>query len=129
MPIAVNCLQGRRALPDRDWKLPSWLGWTCDLIALSYIAITTVLFVFPPERHVTGSNMSKCGLLQLWVHTNLVTDYCIVAFAIILAISIFQWIVDGRKNYVGPRIDIAVADAVVGSKEEEEVAQTVEYKP
>lgn len=92
MPIAVNCLQGRKTLPDRHWKLPAWLGWTCDTIALSYIAITTVLFVFPPERHVTGSNM----------------NYCIVAFAIILAISIFQWVVDGRKNYTGPRIDAAV---------------------
>ncbi|KAJ6783026.1 hypothetical protein PWT90_01848 [Aphanocladium album] len=113
IPIAVNCLQGRKALPDRDWKLPTWLGWTCDIIALSYIAITTVLFVFPPERHVTGSNM----------------NYCIVAFAIILAISIFQWIIDGRKNYAGPRIDIAVAAMVEPSKEEQEAAQTVEHKP
>ncbi|KAJ4152752.1 hypothetical protein LMH87_009273 [Akanthomyces muscarius] len=113
MPIAVNCLQGRRALPDRDWKLPTWLGWTCDIIALSYIAITTVLFVFPPERHVTGSNM----------------NYCIVAFAIILAISIFQWVVDGRKNYTGPRIEIAMADIGVVPKEEEEATQTLEHKP
>ncbi len=56
-------------------------------------------------------------------------DYCIVAFAIILAISIFQWIVDGRKNYAGPRIDIAVADMAVDSKEEEETTQVVEHKP
>ncbi|OAA48802.1 amino acid/polyamine transporter I [Cordyceps fumosorosea ARSEF 2679] len=113
MPIAVNCLQGRNTLPDRDWKLPTWLGWTCDVIALSYIAITTVLFVFPPERHVTGSNM----------------NYCIVAFAIILAISVFQWIVDGRKNYAGPRIDVAVAGMPIVSKEEEETAHAVENKP
>ncbi|XWX00452.1 hypothetical protein V2A60_008472 [Cordyceps javanica] len=110
MPIAVNCLQGRRALPDREWKLPTWLGWTCDIIALSYIGITTVLFVFPPERHVTGSNM----------------NYCIVAFAIIVAISIFQWIVDGRKNYAGPRIDIAVADIAGVPKLEEETIQMAE---
>ncbi|KAJ3499698.1 hypothetical protein NLG97_g151 [Lecanicillium saksenae] len=116
MPIAVNCLQGRRALPDRDWKLPMWLGWTCDIVALSYIAITTVLFVFPPERHVTGSNM----------------NYCIVAFAIILAISIFQWIIDGRKNYVGPRVDTAVVDMSDGAfppKEDQDATQTVEHKP
>ncbi|KAM3531007.1 hypothetical protein MY4038_004679 [Beauveria bassiana] len=112
MPIAVNCLQGRKTLPDRDWKLPMWLGWTCDIIALSYIAITTVLFVFPPQRQVTGSNM----------------NYCIVAFAIILAISIFQWIVDGRKNYAGPRIDAAVTDVAVLQKEEEETTQTVELQ-
>ncbi|KAK8147795.1 hypothetical protein G3M48_000968 [Beauveria asiatica] len=112
MPIAVNCLQGRKTLPDRDWKLPMWLGWTCDIIALSYIAITTVLFVFPPQRHVTGSNM----------------NYCIVAFAIILAISIFQWIVDGRRNYAGPRIDAAVTDVDILQKTEEETTQTVELQ-
>ncbi|KGQ03358.1 putative amino-acid permease C15C4.04c [Beauveria bassiana D1-5] len=112
MPIAVNCLQGRKTLPDRDWKLPMWLGWTCDIIALSYITITTVLFVFPPQRHVTGSNM----------------NYCIVAFAIILAISIFQWIVDGRKNYAGPRIDAAVTDVAILQKEEEETTQTVQLQ-
>lgn len=60
MPIAVNCFQGRKALPERDWQLPSWLGWISDLVGLSYIVLTTVLFVFPPELPVTGSNMSKC---------------------------------------------------------------------
>lgn len=58
LPIAVNCLQGRRRLPERKWVLPSWFGWTADVIALSYIGLTTVLFVFPPVLPVTGSNMS-----------------------------------------------------------------------
>lgn len=49
-----------------------------------------MLFVFPPELPVTGSNM----------------NYCIVAFAIVLIISIIQWIVDGRKNYTGPKLDV-----------------------
>lgn len=35
-----------------------------------------------------------------------VIDYCVVAFGIVLIISLFQWIVDGRKNFHGPRIDI-----------------------
>ena len=34
-------------------------------------------------------------------------NYCIVAFAIIILISAVQWIVDGRKNFEGPRITIA----------------------
>jgi hypothetical protein len=29
-----------------------------NLIALAYISLTTVLFLFPPELPVTGSNMS-----------------------------------------------------------------------
>lgn len=52
--------------------------------------LTTVLFVFPPALPVTGNNM----------------NYCIVAFAIILIISLIQWFVDGRKNYTGPRLDV-----------------------
>ncbi len=32
-------------------------------------------------------------------------NYCIVAFAIVLIISVIQWFVDGRKNYKGPHID------------------------
>jgi choline transport protein len=49
-----------------------------------------VLFVFPPELPVTGSNM----------------NYCIVAFAIVIIISTIQWFIDGRKNFKGPHIDV-----------------------
>lgn len=76
MPIAVNFLQGRNHLPERTWRLPGPVGWVTDVvclgfvvlehvlltgmqIALSYISLTTVLFLFPPSRAVTGSNMSK----------------------------------------------------------------------
>ncbi|ODA83473.1 hypothetical protein RJ55_01987 [Drechmeria coniospora] len=90
MPIAVNCLRGRAALPERSWVLPGWLGWTADTISLVYISLTTVLFLFPPVLPVTGTNM----------------NYCIVAFALIIAISIAQWIVDGKKNFSGPRINV-----------------------
>ena len=46
--------------------------------------------MFPPVLPVTGNNM----------------NYCIVAFAIILIISLIQWFVDGRKNYTGPKLDM-----------------------
>ncbi|EAU32512.1 hypothetical protein ATEG_07128 [Aspergillus terreus NIH2624] len=89
MPIAVNCLRGRKTLPDRKWRLPAIFGWIVDIISLSYIALTTVLFLFPPGRPVTGSSM----------------NYCIVAFAIIVVVSVVQWIVDGRKNFTGPKVE------------------------
>ncbi|KAK3180068.1 hypothetical protein K4F52_008560 [Lecanicillium sp. MT-2017a] len=115
MPIAVNCFQGRNALPERDWQLPSWLGWISDLVGLSYIVLTTVLFVFPPELPVTGSNM----------------NYCIVAFAIILSISIFQWIIDGRKNFTGPRVNLIAEDQPLdyAKGDETEKTENVEHKP
>lgn len=40
--------------------------------------------------------------------TNCILDYCVAAFAIIIIISAFQWVVDGRKNFTGPRFDMAI---------------------
>ena len=94
-------------LPEsRAFVLPSWLGWTCNLVSpslslidsnvdqqqigIAYAILTTVLFMFPPELPVTGNNM----------------NYCIAAFAIVLIVSVIQWFVDGRKNYTGPQIDV-----------------------
>lgn len=61
--------------------------------------LTTVLFVFPPVLPVTGNNM----------------NYCIVAFAVILIISLIQWFIDGRKNYTGPKLDM---DAMINGEVE-----------
>lgn len=33
-------------------------------------------------------------------------NYAIVAFAVVILISVIQWVVDGRKNYKGPQIDV-----------------------
>ncbi|KAF2265194.1 GABA permease [Lojkania enalia] len=92
IPIAINCLQGRKKLPPRAFVLPTPLGWFANLLGIAYVIVTSVLFVFPPQLPVTASNM----------------NYCIVAFAIILLISIVQWLVDGRKNFTGPRSDMGL---------------------
>lgn len=59
IPVAINCLRGRRMLPPRAFTLPSWFAWPANLIGVAYVIVTTVLFLFPPELPVTGSNMSK----------------------------------------------------------------------
>ncbi|ORY16443.1 amino acid/polyamine transporter I [Clohesyomyces aquaticus] len=92
IPIAVNCLQGRKRLPPRAFVLPEPLAWFANLLGIAYVLVTTVLFVFPPVLPVTGSNM----------------NYCIVAFAIIIIISTIQWFVDGRKNFTGPRSEMGL---------------------
>ena len=106
IPPAINVLRGRKMLPaERAFKLPEWLGWTCNIVSIIlcypsnetdifqvgvlWAIMTTILFVFPPALPVTGSNM----------------NYCVVAFLIIIIISAIQWVVDGRKNYAGPKID------------------------
>jgi len=100
MPIAINDLQGRRRLPpSRVFKLPEWFGWISNLIGIAYVIVTTVLFLFPPDLPVTGSNM----------------NYCVVAFFIVLVISTVQWFVDGRKNYTGPRVEEEMGELNLGA--------------
>lgn len=90
-PPLINVLRGRKTLPaTRPFKLPEPLGWFVNIVGILYTILTTVLFVFPPELPVTGSSM----------------NYCVVAFAIVVMISLFQWIIDGRKNYSGPRVEL-----------------------
>ncbi|KAF1914677.1 amino acid/polyamine transporter I [Ampelomyces quisqualis] len=92
IPIAINVCRGRKMLPQRAFALPNAVGWAVNLLGLAYTIVTTVLFLFPPELPVTTSNM----------------NYCVVAFGIILFISTFQWVVDGRKNFTGPRTDMGL---------------------
>lgn len=33
-------------------------------------------------------------------------NYCVVAFFIVVVISVVQWFVDGRKNYKGPVVEL-----------------------
>ena len=49
-------------------------------------------------------------------------NYCIVAFGIILVISVVQWVLDGRKNYTGPRIDDRVLEAEPSHEARQETA-------
>ena len=58
IPPAINCLRGRKMLPPRPFVLPGPLGWLCNLLGIAYVIVTTVLFLFPPDLPVTGSNMS-----------------------------------------------------------------------
>ncbi|KAL8904989.1 MAG: hypothetical protein Q9207_002912 [Kuettlingeria erythrocarpa] len=116
MPVAINCLRGRKMLPPRPFTLPGWFGWFANLLGIAYIIVTTVFFLFPPVLPVTGSNMSMyiqplptaASIAAHLDHQN----YCIVVFAIIILISTFQWFVDGRKNFKGPRVDVEVVQQV-----------------
>lgn len=101
MPVAINVLRGRKMLPSiRAFKMPEPLAWVANIVGVLYMILTTVLFVFPPAIPVTGSSM----------------NYCVVAFAIVLIISMIQWFVDGRKNYTGPKV-IDIDNQVVTAME------------
>lgn len=46
------------------------------------------------------------NIKYLWLTHSL--DYAVAAFAVIIIISVFQWILDGRKNFTGPRVDVTL---------------------
>ncbi|KAJ9493066.1 hypothetical protein VN97_g139 [Penicillium thymicola] len=112
IPIAVNCCRGRTMLPERSFVLPEIVGWTVNLVSLAYITLTTILFLFPPELPATGSNM----------------NYCVAAFGIVFIISVIQWIVDGRKNFVGPRISVEVFNGEAGAQPEQPIPVVEQHK-
>ena len=100
IPIFLNVIRSRNGLPtNRGFTLPSWLAWPANLLGLAYVLLTSVLFLFPPDLPVDGSNM----------------NYCVVAFAIWLLVSLVTYIFDGRKNYTGPKVDMADGDVLTAS--------------
>lgn len=44
-------------------------------------------------------------------------DYCVAVFGIVFLVSIFQWFVDGRKNFTGPRMDVDIISGQVAPGE------------
>jgi choline transport protein len=74
------------------------------------VILETVLFNFPPELPVDGTNM----------------NYCVVAFAIVLVISLIQWFIDGRKNFKGPVVDLGEMLGAVPEHQRNEMLQQSE---
>ena len=50
-----------------------------------------------------------------------IADYCVAAFGIVFIISTIQWFVDGRKNFVGPRIEVEVFTGEAGPQPEQPI--------
>ncbi|KAJ5886477.1 uncharacterized protein N7473_009151 [Penicillium subrubescens] len=55
-------------------------------------------------------------------------NYCVAAFGIVFVISTITWIVDGRKNYVGPRIEVEVLSGQAGENADHAPIPMVEQK-
>ncbi|KAJ8181878.1 hypothetical protein LV157_006629 [Aspergillus fumigatus] len=78
----------------RDSGLPFSPIWTTvharlktpvnALVSIAYISFTTVLFMFPPARPVTGSTM----------------NYAIAATGVFASLSAIYWFVRGRKHFM-----------------------------
>ncbi|KAF4215891.1 hypothetical protein CNMCM5878_007622 [Aspergillus fumigatiaffinis] len=83
LPMIIHCLRGRNHLSKSSWTLSPVIGWTVNLVAIAYILLTTVLFLFAPSLPVTGRSM----------------NYGAVVIGIVLIISTACWFVRGRKRF------------------------------
>ncbi|RSH84156.1 uncharacterized protein EHS24_005660 [Apiotrichum porosum] len=88
-PIIIVFIRGEKAFAghSRTYSLGRWRR-VVNGLAIAFAVMTSVIFVFPPAIPVTsGSSM----------------NYAIVAFAVVLIMCGVTWLVDGRKNFTGPR--------------------------
>ncbi|TXT08722.1 hypothetical protein VHUM_02850 [Vanrija humicola] len=87
VPVALIFVRGESAFAghSRSWSLGRFRR-PVSAISLAFLALTSVCFLFPPARPVTGSTM----------------NYAIVVFGVVLLMSGVTWLVDGRKNFHGP---------------------------
>lgn len=60
--------------------------------------------------------------------TNHYLDYCVAAFGIVFVISSITWIVDGRKNFVGPRIEVEILSGEVGDHPQQPIPMVEQKK-
>lgn len=71
---------GKRAFSLGKWRRP------VNIAALIFLAITSVVFLFPPFLPVTAESM----------------NYAVVVFLIVLVMCAVAWVVDGKENFSGP---------------------------
>ncbi|KAB5581138.1 amino acid/polyamine transporter I [Coniochaeta sp. 2T2.1] len=86
IPVVISMVHGRREVNDAAFHMPKLIGWTCNIIAVVWIAFEVVLFSMPTVLPVTEVSM----------------NYAIVVFVGIMALSGIWYAVHAQKVYRGP---------------------------
>lgn len=94
IPILVSLVRGRKAVKHSTFSLGKF-GFIINLITVVWIMFAIILFCMPIAIPVTPISM----------------NYASVVFIFFAAISVFWYVVRGRKTFTGPPV---LADADVG---------------
>jgi choline transport protein len=105
-------MRGRseRVLPsDREFRVPSWLGWVANAMVVIAAVVETVFFEFPASVPISVSSMSeffplRIGLLR--TSADLTPDYTCVVLAALAVLSCVNWFARGRRSYQGPTLQM-----------------------
>ena len=112
MPCVLLIMRGRseRVLPsDREFRVPSWLGWVANAMVVIAAVVETVFFEFPASVPISVSSMSeffplRIGLLR--TSADLTPDYTCVVLAALAVLSCVNWFAHGRRSYQGPTLQM-----------------------
>ncbi|KAL1406007.1 hypothetical protein Q8F55_007690 [Vanrija albida] len=87
VPIALVLVRGERCYAGhtRSWSLGR-ARRPVNALALAFLSLTSVCFLFPPALPVAGSSM----------------NYAVVVFGAVLLMCGATWAIDGRRNFHGP---------------------------
>lgn len=99
MPLLARLLS-RRILPTLTgpYTLSPSLGTALNAIGLVFLLFAAITFNFPSVAPVDADNM----------------NYCAAAIGVIGLVSGVTWVVDGRKNFTGPKEDVEVVKKEMG---------------
>lgn len=90
VPIFLLLIRGDRAFNnynnDAVWSLGKWRR-PINAMALIFITVTTVVFLFPPFIPVTSASQM---------------NFVVVVFGIVMVMCLATWLIDGRKHFNGP---------------------------
>lgn len=87
--------RGRSFLPMRYMQL-GWFGYFCNGFSVLWIAVLGTMVCLPPTLPVTVGNM------------NYTSPILVGLFSLIM----LAWFTSGRKNFVGPKVDMEIIDHV-----------------
>ncbi|KAK6000904.1 hypothetical protein QM012_002987 [Aureobasidium pullulans] len=93
MPCLLLMFRGRseRFLAKNRWfRMPGWLGWSCNATVVVFAIIELVFFDLPTSIPTTGSSM----------------NYTCAVLAAMALFSGINWVFYAKKHYKGPRIDL-----------------------
>ncbi|KAH7039573.1 amino acid/polyamine transporter I [Microdochium trichocladiopsis] len=92
IPIALILYQRRSYayLPaSRCFRVPNMVGYFCNIVAVAWTTLVTVIFCFPTAAPITGNNM----------------NYSSVVIGVVLILGAFNWVCYARTRYQGPRLE------------------------
>ncbi len=95
MVIAISLFTGRSAVSTARWRCPSSVGYFVNGVSVAWVAFQLVLFSMPAALPVTRESM----------------NYASVVFVGFMVVSLFYYILYGRKGEFNGENDTAFGDA------------------